>query len=266
MFIADYHTHTIVSPDAYSTADEMISGALKAGVSEIAITDHCEYKSFHNGGDFVNSGMFINPVKYEHNSPLRITVVRGIELGQPHHDMKKALITELLNAGLDVILASVHIIRGMPDFCSIDYRAHNHEKILNQYCREILELVQWGGFDILAHLTYPLRYMRGVWGFNARFSDMSVFKQIFKEMIKRDITLEINTSGMRNNLKDCMPGMEFVELYRDCGGKLISVGSDSHFPEHIGFYIKEVYGKLRALGFKNIATYRKRNLVLREII
>ena len=38
--IADLHTHTLVSAHAYSSLEEMVTGAGRANLSAIAITDH----------------------------------------------------------------------------------------------------------------------------------------------------------------------------------------------------------------------------------
>ena len=268
MFVADYHVHTTDSPDAYNTVGDIAAAALKAGLGEIAITDHCEYKEYYNGGDFIRVSNSI-PLRGADGGVVfppagdKVAVLRGIELGQPHNNTEKA--EKIINsADFDVVLASIHVIRGMPDFASIDYRSNDPEKLLKQYRQELLELIKWGQFDVLAHLTYPLRYIRGVWGYDAGFNNIQGFRQIFREMIKRGIALEINTSGMRNDLKDYMPGMEFTELYLDCGGKLITVGSDAHFPEHAGYYIKEAYDALRSIGVEHIAAYRGRDIILKR--
>ncbi len=33
------------------------------------------------------------------------------------------------------------------------------DALLNRYFDEILAMISWGGFDSLAHITYPLRYL-----------------------------------------------------------------------------------------------------------
>ena len=51
---------------------------------------------------------------------------------------------------------------------------------------------------------------------------------IFSELAKKDKGLEINTSGLRQKYGKTFPDFECVRLFRECGGKIISIGSDAH--------------------------------------
>ena len=42
MYFADYHTHSRVSPDAFSSMTEMAEAAIRQGLQEICFTDHVE--------------------------------------------------------------------------------------------------------------------------------------------------------------------------------------------------------------------------------
>ena len=42
MYLADYHTHTRISPDAGRSMTEMAEAAIAAGLQEICFTDHME--------------------------------------------------------------------------------------------------------------------------------------------------------------------------------------------------------------------------------
>lgn len=87
--------------------------------------------------------------------------MRGIELGQPLQD---------LNAAHDALTGlrlrrgnrSLHNIRDHDDFYHIGEHNPTEQEIdnaLHAYFAESLEMVEWGKFDTLAHITYPLRYM-----------------------------------------------------------------------------------------------------------
>ena len=47
----------------------------------------------------------------------------------------------------------------MEDFFFLDYKNYDIDELLTRYFDGLLELCQWGAFDSLAHLTYPLRYI-----------------------------------------------------------------------------------------------------------
>ena len=52
--------------------------------------------------------------------------------------------------------------------------------------------------------------------------------EIFHNLLDRDIVLEINSSSIRKGHNQTMPGKELLQIYKDCGGKYITIGSDAH--------------------------------------
>ena len=53
--------------------------------------------------------------------------------------------------------------------------------------------------------------------------------------------------------------MERELKYRELGGKVITVGSDSHKKEHLGAYIRETMEEMKALGFQYFYTFDRMN-------
>ena len=49
-----------------------------------------------------------------------------------------------------------------------------------------------------------------------------------------------------------------LKLYRSMGGEIITIGSDAHVPEHIGFHFDEAQELLRSCGFRYFTTYTRR--------
>ena len=77
--------------------------------------------------------------------------------------------------------------------------------------------------------------------------------------------IEINTSSHRYGLQDTMPSTDILKLYRDLGGKILTIGSDSHKPEHLGTYIEESKALLKEMGFQKFCTYEKMKPVFHEL-
>ena len=72
-------------------------------------------------------------------------------------------------------------------------------------------------------------------------------------MIQDGKGIEINTSSHRYGLKDSTPSRDILKLYKELGGKIITIGSDSHKPEHLGAYIdeaKELSKKFNKRGWR----------------
>ena len=51
---------------------------------------------------------------------------------------------------------------------------------------------------------------------------------------------------------------EILVLYRDCGGEIVTVGSDAHIPAHVGRGIAQALELVKACGFPACAAYEKR--------
>ena len=64
-----------------------------------------------------------------------------------------------------------------------------------------------------------------------------------------------STSLRRYGLPDLQPSRDVLRLYRDLGGRVLTLGSDSHKPEHLGAHIEECHGRLRELGFTEFCTF-----------
>ena len=137
---------------------------------------------------------------------------------------------------------------------SIDYM-----DLLRQYFEWELKLAQWDKFDTLAHLTYPLRYIVGNYG---KSVDMSAFSEIIDEilqtLIRNGKSLEINTAGLRQPIGVTSPDESIVRRYKELGGKLITIGSDAHYAEHLGAGIEQGYELALKCGFDSVAVYQRR--------
>src|SRR3712207_7413360 len=59
-----------------------------------------------------------------------------------------------------------------------------------------------------------------------------ILQVILNKLISRGIGIEINTSGLRNSLKDIHPKIEILKLYKSLGGEIITIGrSEEHTSE-----------------------------------
>mgnify|MGYP001290410962 FL=1 len=66
-----------------------------------------------------------------------------------------------------------------------------------------------------------------------------LIEKVLKTVISDGKGIEVNTSSYRYGLSDTTPSTDILKLYRELGGKIITMGSASHKPEHLGAYIKE---------------------------
>ncbi len=261
----DLHMHTLSSFDGNYSAAQMCESAVANSLSTIAITDHFDVDFYerHNLG-FRQKSSYEDIVSAKETFSDRILLLRGIEMGQPTYDLP--LTSESLERyEYDFVIGSIHNLRNMPDFGELDYKSMTADEIyelLGKYFEEMLLLAKWNGFDTLAHLTYPMRYIVQA-GRNeielSRFD--SVTDEIFKTLIANGKALEINTSGLRQPIGKTMPTENYVCRYRELGGELLTLGSDAHFTEHVGAGIDEGYAIAERCGFEYVTYFKNRKPV-----
>lgn len=268
--LVDLHTHSECSPDGNDSVKMMYARACELGLSVYALTDHCECNFWEDAPspDITDAMMYgareysmksiSQQSKFKGEYAGKVKILTGIELGQPMQNIEKA---ELIasNERLDFIIGSLHMVRGHDDFYYLDYSEMNSDeihKLLCAYFDEIADMCRWGKFDVLGHLTYPLRYITG-----EHFIDIDlkkyeeVIRSIFKILIANGKGIEINTSGLRQKYGYTFPGFKLVELYRQLGGEIVTIGSDAHSAKDIGSGILEGIVLAENAGFDRIAYF-----------
>ncbi len=273
MKLCDYHFHTYLSPDASNSLEEMADAAYNAGLSEICVTDHCDEGHCSDiSKDGQNFDFSYNEEKsfkqylsISREIKNKINILYGIELGEPCQNLKRA--EEILsNNNFDFVIGSLHNLDNMPDFWSIDYSNYDIDKLFLRYLYELEEHIKWNGFDVLGHITYPLRYIIG-----EHKIDFDIKKYIndiydlLKIIVKNNKGIEINTSGLRQPINKLLPDEEIISLYKKAGGKIITIGSDAHNTSDMGKGIIDGVKAAKKCGFDYIARFKNRNPVFEKI-
>jgi len=236
----------------------MCEKAIEKDLSVLCITDHCEANAYYDQGynrSIVQSCLLTQKAKAVFGD--HIELLSGVELGQPMQSLKNA--EHALNAcNYDFVLASLHNVSGKKDFYYLDYKTEKIGALLYVYYEEIIEMCKWGKFDSLAHLTYPLRYLTEMEKPFDFTPYLDLVDEIFKIIIKKNIALEINASGLRQSLGATMPSGELLERYAKLGGTLVTIGSDAHYARDIGVGIETAMVCAYEAGIKNITVYKNR--------
>ncbi len=251
------HLHTQYSFDSELPPESHAEDALKAGVCAITITDHCEVTATGDRPGWSHEsvlGSYNAAAELREKYP-QLEVYAGIELGQPTFCLADS--EEVLSlADFDFVLGSMHLLRSGLDFYYVDYHECDPYEIYDQYLEEMLTMVKWDGFDSLAHMTYPQRYIIGTHRIDF---DVSRYRERHEEILrilaKNGKALEINTSGARRENGFMLPDLQLVSRFRELGGKYITLGSDAHRPGHFASGLGEGAQLARDAGFDHVAVY-----------
>lgn len=275
--LADYHVHTEFSDDSDYPLLDVVRDAANMGLEELCLTDHVDYGvkvDWDSGLEIpVRLGALMANVDYpkyiaaiEEARRLygdKIRIKLGLEFGMQTHTIPQfeALFRRY---PFDFILLSVHQVEDK-EFWTQDFQRGRTQREYNlRYYEELLELVrQYKNYSVLAHVDLITRYDKaGVYPFEEL---KPILTDILRQVIADGKGIELNTSYHRYGLPDATPARAILELYRDLGGRVLTIGSDSHKPEHLGAYISEGMALLKELGFREFCTFERMEPVFHSL-
>lgn len=187
----------------------------------------------------------------------------GMEFGIQTHTIPQ-FETLFCRYPFDFILLSIHQVEDK-EFWTQDFQQGRTQQEYNEgYYEEMLHVVrEYKNYSVLGHMDLIKRYDKaGLYPFE---KVKPIIAEILKIVIADGKGIEVNTSSHRYGLKDSMPSGELLGLYRDLGGRILTIGSDSHAPAHLGTYIQEAKEQLKGLGFEYFCTYEKMQPVFHRL-
>ncbi|MEA3308001.1 MAG: histidinol-phosphatase HisJ family protein [Chloroflexota bacterium] len=257
----DYHLHSQHSSDADTPMVEMAEAAWRAGLQELAFTDHLEWYGEDDATGYLMPERYfaeLRKVRAKYGQQLQL--LAGLELGSSHRFLPQA--RALLAAWpWDYILGAIHWAAGLPGWQPVAF-AEGMERAYQRYFEELVLLAEEGEYDVLAHFDLV---QRDAWTLCGRTLPITPYKSLIhralKAVIARDKGLEINTSPWSMGLDDPAPGLTILRWYRELGGEILVLGSDAHRPGQVGQHFARARALAQAAGFTRFARFKKRNVV-----
>ena len=264
----DYHVHSAFSDDSVYPIEDVIKDAISLGVDELCFTEHVDYGIKVDHGEIPivkREGSTMLNVDYDAYIKTldtlkdrykdQITLRKGLEFGVQSHTVDRY--DELLKSlPLDFVLLSIHQVNDIE--CHTDeFKAGKDQLSYNMtYFMEMYEVVKmYKGYSILAHMDLIRRFDKGHELAFEKGED--IVADILKVVIEDGKGIELNTSWHRYGLDGPTPSLGILKLYRDLGGRIITLGSDSHRPSQLTKGIKEDMELLKSLGYKEFCTFDK---------
>ena len=267
MIAYDQHLHTHCSHDSKESFDAICLAARARELSGVAITDHADLFGVDPAETRDRIARSVREATEARERYPDLSISRGVEIGD-YFASPDGGRSVLSLADFDLVIGSVHCLsfgRLNDAYSRCDFGdAWSDEEIeglFSHYLSLLLTMVETNDFDVLAHLTCPLRYLVGKY---RRKVDLSrrhdVIAAILSAVIRRGAALEVNTSGLTDDVPGgiMMPDESILSLYRDLGGKRIAFGSDAHIAARVGAGFREAEKRVASLGFTGYTVYRKR--------
>ena len=274
---ADYHVHTEFSDDSTYPMVKVVEDAIAMKMDEICFTDHVDYGI----KDDWDSG---KPIVYRGNEPIanvnypvyvakirelqslyeqQINIKMGLEFGIQTHTIPQyeALFQKY---PFDFIILSIHEVEDK-EFWTQDFqRGKSQEDYNRRYYEEMLNVVKsYQNYSVLGHMDLITRYdENGIYPFE---KVEPIISEILRIVIENGKGIELNTSYHRYGLKDTTPSVNILKRYRELGGDIITIGSDSHSPGQLGAYIEDARQLLKSLGFRYFCTYDRMQPIYHDL-
>lgn len=271
MYLCDIHSHTKVSHDSTAELSDMARAAISAGLRELCVTDHHDLLDFDGRPappfDWPAAKAQYRAVKAQLGDKLALRL--GLELGSAPYDPQAARAV-LAQGGeeLDFVLGSLHNWIGTQGGRDLYFSDYGKTPGLARKAVESTLAHTWtlvkecpDCYDSLAHIVYPLRYIHrdGIELSLADYEDQ--VRAIFTQVAKTDHAMEVNVC--RGHDLDCWPPI--LRWFKECGGKLVTVGADAHRPDQVARGIPEALQMLQAAGFDCVTTFAGRKPVLHKL-
>lgn len=275
MIRSDYHMHSDFSSDGKASMEAMIEKAIMLGLNRICFTDHMDY-------DYPAVGEYtfvfdidkylekLNQLKEKYKS--RIEILCGVELGLQTH-VKDQIKTLTESYPFDFLIGSVHVVDHLDPYYPEYWEGKTEEEGIRRYFETIIEnckVIQ--NYHICGHIDYIIRYTPSMRAYKQslinqespkKYSGYSslAYSDLLDEVLKTILYygkgIEVNTSGLKYGLGQPHPSTDILKRYKELGGEIITIGSDAHQPEHIGYHFSYVEELLKSIGYRYYTVFKE---------
>lgn len=261
--IASYHVHSKNS-DGETSIQELIDGALRAGLDEIGISDHY---TLLEGGKTIEWSMpldslpaYFEEIRAAAESVSGKLIVRyGIEMDFDPGAVKD--VAEVLRSyPFDYVIGSVHFVNGFP----IDYDKSDWDKlsedevngIIREYLVRIEQMARTELFDITGHFDLYKKF-----GYLPTVDVSDLITRALDAIALSGMSVEINTAGWHKDVQEAYPS---AAILAECcrRGIPVVISADAHNPDHLTRDFSKATHCLRETGYFHKAIYSKRHMSL----
>ena len=282
----DWHTHNSLCKHAVGTIEDYIKKAIELGLNVIGISDHFPYEYLSSEipslkdipyesyamptNDLESYILQLDNLKEKYVNQIHVRTAFEIDFFKHQDHLLNKYLKNYVNK-LDYILGSVHVLFGKAGVFAFDdgrflnkYKEYDgNDEIYIEYYDSLQVMIKSTTFslDIVTHFDLPKK-------FNKKVEDEDkVMEKVIEtlELVKKhDLTVEINTSGLRKKVKEQYPHIDIIKHIYDLGIPIL-LGSDAHKPEEVSFEFKRITKMLKDIGFTHFAHYKKRKRSFIEI-
>ncbi len=248
----DLHNHTPLCNHAKGSPEEFIKEAIKKNIKIYGFADHApmefDYEYRMGFEDMENYEKEIKNLKEKYKD--KIEILLGYEV-----DFTPFVDKRVLNRKVDYLIGSVHFLDNWgfdnPEFIK-EWDRRDVDDVYKEYFSKIEEMANSKLFDIVGHID-----LVKVFGHKPKTNIKDLAKNAIKAIKNANMTVEINTAGLRKPVKELYPSDELIEIILNENID-ITFSSDAHSPQQVGFKLNETIQKFKNLGLNEAVFYKNR--------
>jgi histidinol-phosphatase (PHP family) len=261
----DFHVHSKHSIDSHAEMEDMVRAGIGAGLKAMCFTTHIDLNPFRRGIDpFMRIdgklrlldntavGAYLDEIaELRARYSGEIQLWSGFELSyMPHYD---AIARDfVVKHPVDFVLGAVHCLENISVTASSEadgyLRSTAPSAIAEDFCDKTIAIARSNIFSTIAHVDGIKKYARRLYGTHIDRELEKLFPKVFDEIAKAGVGIEINTSAMRKGYSDFYPSRNILEMAREAGVRVNSIGSDAHRAGDVGYKLDEALTLIREVG------------------
>ncbi len=259
MRLPDYHIHTFLCGHASGIPEEYVKFAINANLKEIGFSDHAPLPEHLSPGITMSPDMtdyyidMIEELRALHWGVISIKI--GFEVDFPFHDSFDK--TYLYDQRIDYLIGSCHFLddwafdnpRYMDKYDKIDIN-----EVYERYYEILNYLAASKSFNIIGHFDLVKKF-----GHRPTKDLSKIVEETAKLISRYNIAVEINTAGLRKPVSEIYPSSDIVDILFS-NNVPITLGSDSHAPEEVGYCFDKAIALIKKAGYRKIAGFEKRKM------
>lgn len=237
--------------------EDYVRAAIENGMTEICFTDHIPLPDGMDPEHRMKAEEvepYLERIAILNRKYREITVLAGIEVD--YIEGFESYYKEFLSANyFDIVIMAVHFIKewvGEQWVFNYEYSPETIPGQYKDYFNAVYKGVKTGLFDVLGHFDLIKRP-----GFPVMRTNRKDIDRILDEVKKKGMSIELNTSGLRKPIGETYPSMNILYMAVERGIP-ITMASDSHRPEHVGYLFDYWLNRLFSIEGLKLAQYRNR--------
>jgi len=262
--LADQHMHSSFSFDSEAPMKEMVESAIKKGLTHICFTEHTDFdfpvsEEFPKGCWECNTDSYLYELLHlREQYKDKIQIAFGMEIGLQESCFRQNAILARSHE-FDFLIGSIHLVDKVDTYDPLYYENRNTTQAVTDYLKTTINNIRkFQNFDVLGHMDYVVRTLPEGEGSYNPVDYLDYFDEIIDILLENEKGIEINTSALIKGYSNPNPHRDLVKRYKEKGGEIITVGSDSHFPENIGGKFEVAQEILTEAGFKYYSVFKDR--------